>query len=364
MQNLNIPKYPPAKILKVIERFRYFLICFSRKLTPANVAIIEMVQGFYVAKAIGVVAGLNIAEHLKEGEKDISELATKTGAHKEPLYRLMRMLASQGIFIEKANKIFKNNRLSNTLLDRNDSMRHMVIHQVNGINWKMFEKLDSVVKSDTNAADDILGMDIFEYLEKNPDKNEIYNNAMTNNSLMLSYAILSEYNFSKTRNIIDIGGGQGVLLSIILHKYQHIKGKVFDLAHVVEGAQKIAEEYGVSDRMEFISGNFFESIPEGGDMYFLKSILHNLSDQQCIDLLKKIKKVTPTNGKILIFEPIIENNSRYSFAKLYDIQMLVCRNGGKERTKEEFMEIISKSELKINRIVQTAAPFSIIEIKK
>jgi len=116
--------------------------------------------------------------------------------------------------------------------------------------------------------------------------------------------------------------------------------------------------------MESISGNFFESIPEGGDIYLLKSIIHNLSDNQCVDLLKNIKSVLPIGGKILIIEPIIENNNRYSFAKLYDIQMLVGRSGGKERTNEEFNDLIKESELKLNRIIQTAAPFSVIEITK
>ena len=361
---IKIPHYPPAKILKIFERFRYSLIRLSRKLTPANVAIIEMAQGFYVSRAIGVVADLNIAEHLKKTKKSISEIAKLTNTHEAAIYRLMRMLASQGVFIEKENRIFANNRLSKTLLDRQNSMRHMIIHQTNSINWKMFDELDYVVKTGKNAAQKVLGMDVFEYLEKNPDRNEIYNQAMTNSSLMLSYAILSEYNFSKSKTIIDIGGGQGILLAMILHKYKSVKGKVFDLPHVVEGAKKIGEQYKVTGRLETISGNFFESIPKGGEMYFLKSIIHNLSDNQCIDILKKIKTVLPSTGKILIFEPIIENNNRYSFAKLYDIQMLVGRNEGKERTREEFEVLIEKSGLKLNRIVQTAAPFSIIEVKK
>ena len=365
MQNkIRIPKYPSAKILKVFEHFRYYLVRLSRKLTPANVAIIEITQGFYVTRAIGVAADLNLAEHLKTKPKTVAELAKLTNTHKESLYRLMRMLASQGIFVEKENQVFTNNRLSKTLLDQQDSMRHMVIHQVNGINWKMFDELDHVVKTGENAAQKVLGMDVFEYLEKNPDKNKIYNNAMTNSSLMLSYAILSEYNFSKAKTIIDIGGGQGILLAMILYKYPSVKGKVFDLPHVVEGAKIIAEQYHVNDRLETISGNFFENIPEGADMYFLKSIIHNLSDEQCVDLLAKIGSVLPTNGRILIFEPIVENNNKYSFAKLYDIQMLVARNGGKERTKEEFKEIIKKADLKLHKITQTAAPFSIIEIKK
>jgi hypothetical protein len=360
--NIKIPKYPPVGILKAFERFRFFLVRLARKLTPANVAIIEMVQNFYVSRAIGVAADLNLAEHLRNSEKSIKELATLTNAHEESLYRLMRMLSSQGVFVETKNKCFKNNRLSKSLLDQQDSMRHMIIHQVNGINWNMFKELDHVVKTGENAAQKVLGMDVFEYLEKNPDKNEIYNHAMTNSSLMLSYAILSEYNFSKSRSIIDIGGGQGVLLAMILHKNKNTIGKVFDLPHVAKDVAEIAEQYKVSDRMNAISGNFFEKIPDGGDTYMLKSIIHNLSDDQCVTILKDIKSVLPKNGKILIIEPIIENNNNYSFAKLYDIQMLIGRNGGKERTKEDFIDIINKSKLKLSKIVNTAAPFSVIEI--
>lgn len=359
---IKIPKYPPARILKIVERFRYFLIRLSHKLTPANVAIIEMAQGFYVSKAIGTAADLNLAEILKSNEKPISEIAKEAQVNEESLYRLMRMLSSQGIFKEKRNKIFKNNRLSRTLLDTQNSMRHMIIHQVNSINWKMFEELDYVVKTGNNAAQKILGMDVFQYLEKNPDRNKIYNQAMTNSSLMLSYAILSEYNFKNIHKIIDIGGGQGILASMILHKYPKLKAAIFDLPHVVEGAKSIAQQFKVSERLETIAGNFFEEIPVGADMYFLKSIAHNLSDDQCIDILKRIKSVLPVDGKILIFEPIIENNNSYSFAKLYDVQMLVSRNGGKERTKEEFYEIVTKADLKLQRIIETAAPFSIIEI--
>jgi len=364
MYNKKVPNYPSVKILALFERLRHSLVRLSRKLTPVNVAIIEIVQGFYVTKAIGVAADLNLSEHLKNGPKSISELTKLTNSHEESLYRLMRMLASQGIFKEKSNRIFENNRLSKTLLNNPNSMRHMVIHQVSSINWKMFEQLDYTVKTGNNAAEKVLGMDIFDYLEKNPDKNEIYNQAMTNSSLMLSYAVLSEYHFKNTKTIIDIGGGQGILLAMILHKYPSITGRVFDLEHVVEGANKIALEYNVSERLKTVSGNFFKEIPKGGDIYLLKSIIHNLSDEQCVDLLKRISKVLPDQGKILIIEPVIENNNRYSFAKLYDVQMLVSRNGGKERTREEFRKIAAASGLIIQRFIKTAAPFFVIELKQ
>lgn len=363
MNNTKVKTYPPAILIKWMERFRYSLVHFSRKFAPSTVNIIEMVQGFYVARAIGVAADLNIAEHLIDGEKPIGELASLTQTHEESLYRMMRMLASQGVFTEKKNKFFANNKLSKTLLDRPDSMRHMIIHQVNGINWKLFGDLKEIVKTGESTFKKHAGMKVFEYMESEPHLNELYNKAMTNSSLLVSKAILSEYNFGKYKCVVDIGGGEGILLAMILKKYPSLKGINFDLPHVVSESKKVFEENQVSDRIELVSGDFFNDLPVGGDLYCMKSIMHNLSDHQCIDLLKKIKAVLPEHGKILIFEPIVEsNNGRYSFAKLYDTQMLVSSVYARERTREEFNALVNQSGLKVNRVIKTLSPFSIIEI--
>ena len=362
-EKIKIPQYPPAKILKAVEKLRYFLIRISRKLAPANVNIMEMVQGFYVSRAIGLAVKLNISDYLHNGSKSISELALLTNCHEESLYRMMRMLASQGIYIEKKSRVFANNNLSRTMLDKDDTMHYMISHQVNGFNWSMYGELEYVIRTGENAFKKVSGMELFKFLEANPEKNDEYNKAMTNSSVMLGYAILSEYNFKNAKRVIDIGGGHGVLLSLILKKHKHLDGIVFDLPHVVNQANQIFIKFGIENRTEIISGNFFESVPSNADIYLLKSIIHNLTDIQAIELLKKIKSVLPVNGKILVFEPIIEsNNGRYSFAKLFDVQMLVGTAGGKERTLDEYKDLFKKSEVKLKRVIPTAAPFSIIEL--
>jgi ubiquinone/menaquinone biosynthesis C-methylase UbiE len=360
----RIPSYPPAVIVKWMERFRYFLVRLSRLFAPSNVNIIEIVQGFYVSKAIGVAAGLNIAEYLRNGEKSIAELAMLSETHEESLYRLMRMLASQGVFMEKKNRIFSNNKLSKALLDQPDSMRHMVIHQVNGINWKLFGDLNEIDSTGESTFKKHAGMDVFDYMQSDPKLNELYNKAMTNSALLVGAAMLSEYNFSRANCIVDVGGGEGILLAMILKKYKTLKGINFDLPHVVSESKKIFEKFNVADRVELISGDFFETIPQYGDVYILKSIVHNLSDLQCVELLKKIKSVLPKNGKIVIFEPIIEpNNGKYSFAKLYDTQMLVSSVNARERTKEDFLSLFMQSGVKLKRIIQTVSPFTIMELE-
>ncbi|MFO7842331.1 MAG: methyltransferase [Bacteroidales bacterium] len=361
---LQTPKYPSPFIVKFLDRFRYFLLKLSRKFTAPNIAIVEMVQSFYVSKAIGVAAELNIAEHLKERDRDTSELAELTNTDEESLYRLMRMLASQGIFKEKKKRIFSQNRLSKTMTDRTDSMRYMIMHLANPVNWQLFNELNQVVKTGNNASEKILGMKVFEFLEKNPANNKIYNTAMTNSSLMLSYAILSKYHFKKTGCIVDIGGGEGTLLSMILIKNPTLKGVLFDLPHVIKSAEENFKKHNLSGRVELLTGSFFETIPDGGDTYLMKNIIHNLSDQQATDILIRINHVLPEKGRILIIEPVISHKNRYSFAKLFDIQMMVSQDGGKERTKEEYNQIANNAGLKINQMVQTVAPFSLIEITK
>jgi len=364
MHKIHIPKYPSPFIIKFFDRFRYFLLKLSRRFTAPNIAIVEMVQSFYVSKAIGVAAELNIAEHLTQCDRDISELAGLTNTDEESLYRLMRMLASQGIFKEKKKRLFSQNRLSKTMIDRTDSMRYMIMHLANPVNWQLFNELNQVVKTGHNASEKILGMKVFEFLEKNPNNNKIYNTAMTNSSLMLSYAILSKYPFKKAECIVDIGGGEGTLLSMILIKNPALKGVLFDLPHVIKNAEKNFKKYNLSERVELLTGSFFETIPDGGDIYLMKNIIHNLSDQQAIDILLKIKNILSPKGRILIIESVISHKNRYSFAKLFDIQMMVSQDGGKERTKEEYSRIVNNAGLKINQIVQTVAPFSLIEITK
>lgn len=364
MASNSYQKYPPAFLYKIIERFRHDFLRRLRLLTIPQVTIMETIQSFYVSRAMGVAAELNIAEILKSGEKTVKDLSIQTNTNEEALYRLLRMLASQGIFKEKKNRVFSQNRLSKVLTDDSSSMRHMVMHQINTANWDMFGELDYVVKTGNSAASKVLKKDIFEHLEQNPELNDLYNKAMHNTSEMLSNAVLSAYNFNKNQLIIDIGGGHGLLLSKIVANTKYTKGIVFDLPHVVEGAENTLEELNLSDRIKIAGGSFYENIPQGGHIYIMKNIIHALGNDDSVELLKKISEAMSYNGKILIIEPIIEKHNRYSFAKLYDIQMLVGRSEGKERTVQEYEVISKKAGLKINRIKQTVSPFSIIELIK
>jgi hypothetical protein len=359
--NIDSPKFPPMWLFNLLTGFRRFLYNLYYRLIPANVAVFEKAQGFWIAKAIGIACELDIAGFIGSGSRSVEEIAEKTGTLPQPLYRLMRALASDGIFRETEHGVFKNTPLSDALTDRKGSMRYMIQHQLGETNMQMITHLLYSLKTDKSVAGKLYGTDIFEYLKMNPEKNKLYNKAMTNTSDIFSEVLVAYYSFSGIKKLIDIGGGEGLLLSRVLATYPEMTGIVFDLPHVVKTAPDVFAKFGVSNRAEAMEGDIFEKIPEGGDAYIMKNILHVFDDETCVRILKNIRASMPPNGKLLIVETVISEDNKPEFGKLFDLQMLIGTEGGKERTKKEFEKILDEAEFRLNRIVYTVSPFSIIE---
>ena len=357
----DIPKFPPVWIFKILSGFRGVLNNLFYRLVPANVAVFEKAQRFWIAKALGVACELNIADIIGSESKTINEIAKKAGTLPEPLYRLMRALASDGVFKETGKRIFINTQLSKALMEGKGSMKYMIQHQLNETNWEIINELSYSVRTGKSAAFKLLGTDIFDHLQKHPEKNELYNKAMTNTSDISSAAFVSAYDFSGIKKLIDIGGGEGYLLSIILKKYPKMQGVVFDLPHVVKAANRNFEKFGIENRAEIEAGNFFDRIPAGGDAYILKNILHAFDDETCVQILKSIKASITPAGKLLIVETVINEDNKPAYGKIFDLQMLLVTDGGKERTYKEFETIFNEAGFKLSRVVETVSPFSIVE---
>jgi len=355
------PKLPPMWLFNLLTGLRRFLYNLYFRLIPANVAVFEKAQQFWIAKAIGVACELNIADIIDSDHKSINEIADKCDADPDSLYRLMRALASDGIFKETDKKTFINTPQSNALKDGKGSMKYMIEHQMGKTNLEMLPELTNSIKTGKSAAYKLFGTDIFVHLKNHPDKNELYNKAMTNTSDIFSEVFVAYYDFSGIKKLIDIGGGEGYLISRILTDYPDMLGVVFDQPHVVKTASNIFEKFGVKNRAEAIAGSIFEKIPSGGDGYIMKNILHIFDDETCIRILRNIKSSMPANGKLLIAETVISEDNKPEFGKLFDLQMLIGTEGGKERTRKEFEDILNEAGFKLNRIIDTVSPFSIVE---
>ncbi len=363
-QYRNNSGLPPVWFYTMVTTFRNFLKKLYFKLVPPNVAVYEKATDVWISKAIGVACELNLADIIGNGEKTIDDIAQQSQGNPVALTRLMRALAGEGVFKEKRNLVFVNTPLSKALMDEDNGMKYMVRHQLSETNFSIINEMTRSIRTGKSVAHDVLGMDIFTFLEKNPDKNELYNKAMTNTSRLISAAVLSSYDFKGIHVLVDLGGGEGTLLFRILQKYPDINGIVFDLPQAVISTKANAKKFGVEKRIKIDSGDFFDGIPIGGDAYLLKNILHIFNDDASIRLLKIIHEAMLEKGRVLLVESVIKNDNKPAYGKILDLQMLTGTENGKERTEKEFRALFGASGFTFSRIVKTVSPFSIIEAVK
>jgi methylase of polypeptide subunit release factors len=363
-EEIRLKKFPPLFLVKFAGFFKLLFHNLSKKMFPAQVLLMEYSANFLLNRALGVAVELNIADLLKERPQTISELAFKTNVNEEALYRLMRALASEGFFKDIGNRTFANTKFSNSMAEGKNSLKYFVKHHLGSKNWMLASEMEHCVRNGENAIKKLHGVEPFEYLEKFPEANEVFNRSMTDTSTISAEAFISGYDFSKYKQISDIGGGHGYLLSCILYKNKNTEGFVFDQNHVAEGAEKNFSKFGVTDRAKVISGDFFSEISVKADLYILKNVLHDWDDEKCGIILGNIKSAMPENSKILVIDAVIKDDNKPAFGKFIDLEMLIGTTGGKERTKAEFEKLFSNSGLKLNKIIENATPFSFIEVVK
>ena len=328
---------------------------------PPQLAVLQMATGYWVSQSIYVAAKLGIADLLKDSPKSCDELATATRTNAPSLYRVLRSLASLGVFAETQPNHFTLTPLAACLQsDVPDSIRAYVIMQ-GEVNYQAWGEFMYSVQTGGSSFEHIYGMNLYEYLAQNPESAKIFDESMTNLSVIHSAAIAPSYDFSSIQTLVDVAGGEGLLIASILKSNPTLKGVVFDQPHVIERAKRFLEAEGVLERCQVAAGNFFESVPEGGDAYILKYIIHDWDDEKAIAILKQCHKVMPAKGKILVAEQVIPPGNEPFTGKLLDLTMLVITPGGRERTEAEYRALFEKAGFKLTRIVPTQDEISIIE---
>ena len=331
---------------------------------PPEVFLTQMAFGALMTQALYVAAKLGIADLLASGPRPVSELAAETETHERALYRVLRSLASAGVFREVEPKVFALTPYAELLRsDTPASMRNGAIFMGEEWHWRVWGDLLYSVRTGKPAWGHVHGAEVFDYFAANPAQAEIFNCAMTDLSVGAAPAIVEAYDFSNFRVVADIAGGHGYLLAQILKASPNAKGILFDVASVTEGADALLEREGVAGRVEKISGDFFESVPAGADAYVMKHIIHDWDDERCTKILSNIAAVMPEDGKVLIVESVVPEGDGPHYSKLIDLEMLASP-GGVERTAEEYGELLAASGLRLKRIVPTSSPFSIIEAGK
>ncbi len=360
----RLPKFPHQLLYFTGLRIRRTIKRLYERLVPAQVAIYEKAQGHWLSMAIYTACELGVADLIGDSKVNIAELAKGSGANEQNLYRLLRALSGEGIFRELPGKRFANTRLSRAMSEGPQSSKYLLLHQFNQDGKVYLKNLPEAVRSGKGPEEYRHSTELFQLMREDPVKSEIYNKSMDQSSGMIALAVLSAYDFSGIDTLIDIGGGRGVLLAKILEQYPKMRGVLFDLPHVNAPAEETFLKNGTRSRIEIIAGDFFEDLPNGGNAYFMKNILHAFGDDDCIKLLSKIRQVMAPDGRLIILETLVRPDNRPAFGKMFDLLMMTGTEGGKERTREEFDLLFSMSGLQASRYIRSVAPFCVIEVIK
>jgi hypothetical protein len=356
-------KVPPAKVARVVEWIRHHLYRLHQRLAPAPAAMMEMIIATWTSQAITVAAQLGVADALASGPLSIDELASQVGADADALSRLLRALISRGIFRHRRDGRYELNPLASTL--RSDApMSTVWAARLYGSReqrerWSLL--VDSV-RTGKSVVPALHGMESFEYFAEQPELAELFNKTMTSVSEMTDTIVVAGYDFSGHQTIVDVGGGHGPLLAAILAAAPASRGVLYDLPSVVESAPNLLREHNVANRVHIAQGSFFDSVPGGGDAYVLKNILHDWPDDKAVKILRNVRAAAGPRATVLLVEFVIPKHDREFPGKWVDLEMLL-NLGARERTEDEYRNLLSQAGFRMTRVVQTATPLSVVEAR-
>lgn len=327
---------------------------------PPEAILTNIAFGALMTQALYVAAKLGIADLVAEGVTSTDELAARTETNSSALYRILRSLASNGIFRETEARNFELTPLADALRTGvSNSMRNAAIFMGESWHWAVWGDMLHSVKTGKPAWAKILSEDVFDYFNQNPEAGEIFNNAMSDMSKGTAMPVVEAYDFSGFETIADIAGGHGFLLAQILRSTPAIKGLLFDVPAVIAGAGGFFREAGVEDRAETVSGDFFEAVP-AADAYIMKHIIHDWDDESALRILASIRRAMIGDGRLLVVETVVPEGNGPDYSKLLDLEMLVSP-GGLERTEAEFRSLFERAGFSLTRIIPTRSPMFIIE---
>jgi hypothetical protein len=317
-----------------------------------------MASGAWATQMIHVAAELGLADALASGEQDVEALAQACGANADALFRLLRGLASLGVFCESSPRRFTLTPLAELLRSDHPQSLRSFSRMLGDEHYLSWDDLLHSVRTGDNAFRYRYGQSIFEWYQGNPERGEIFDRAMGDFSRAETAAMLQTYPFGEVQHLVDVGGGRGELLMEVLRANEHIKGTLYDQPWVVKPVQVPAQLQG---RMAVSGGDFFAAVPSGADAYLLKHILHDWDDEACLRILGAIRSVMAPGARVLIVEQVIPPGNEAFPGKLLDLNMLVMTEGGRERTPAEYANLLGRAGLELRRIVPTASPVSVVE---
>ncbi len=364
MNRQKVQRAPPAFLIRIVLRLHAGLTALANKLMPPEVQVLDMASGMWRAFLIHTAAKLDLADLLKDAPKTPTELASRAKVDSEALHRMLRALASMGIFRETGDGRFETTPLGKALETEGATSVKPLALLIGDPTWREpWAALQHSIETGESAFEHVFGEPYFNYLREHQEPAAIFNAWMSRISQFDNPILASKYDFSRAGTVVDVGGGQGVLISTILEQTPSLKGILFDMPEVVNGELEIDES--VVDRCEVQAGNFFESVPQGGDVYMMKAIIHDWDDENAIRILRNCNEAMLDDSRLLVLDAVVPPGNDPDIVKLLDIQMMVITHGGRERTARQFRELFDAAGFELIGI-RPALPsmFCIIEGRK
>jgi hypothetical protein len=330
------------------------------QLSPGR-ALSQMLLGNRVQQAIYVAAKLGVADQLVEGPRPVEELADATGSHAGALRRLLRVLAGFGVFAEDDQGRFGLTPIATLLRSGTRESKRAFALWSGGVSYQLFGALDHSVVTGRPAFEELFGMEFFEYLEQNPEVGTLFDEFMSRQTAPVG-PVVAGYDFSGVRSVVDVAGGRGELLAAILLANPTIRGILVDRPRAIAAAAQVMQAAGVARRCTMISADYTSSVPAGGDVYILKSIVHGLDDCNAIDLLRNCRAGMNDGAMLLLVEFVMPASGNDPFpGRLMDLLMLIGSHGGYERTEAEFGKLFAAAGFELTNILTTKYQYSVIE---
>jgi len=309
----------------------------------AESAIYDLINSFRISQAISVAARLGLADVIGADLISTADLAIRTGTDPDALYRLLRALAAVEVLHEEPNQTFRLDRLGHLLRrDHPGSVAGWAAFISEPSYWAAWGELLHSVQTGENAFRHVHGVDNWTYRSEHPQAASLFDDGMTSVAEMVVGSVLEAFDFGRFATIADIGGGRGAFLAAILTRHAGSRGVLFDLPHVVAGADILLGGAGVSDRCRIEGGTFFDGVPKGADAYILKSVLHDWEDDDCLRILRACRAAMREGNALLLVEWALGPANTNQSAKFSDLNMLVSP-GGRERTVDEYAALMKQS---------------------
>jgi O-methyltransferase domain/Dimerisation domain len=328
---------------------------------PPQSAVMHIIAGYWLSRTVYLAAKLKLADAVGDNGATLPDIATKTGTRPAELARLMRALASHGFFKREADGRFVQTPLSDTLRTGTPgSMRGLAEAELGHDHYESWGDAESCLRQGGTAFERLYNMPVWRYYADNPAAEALFGEAMTNFTAIANSGILGSYTFKPSRKVVDVGGGYGQFLASILDQQPEANGVLFDLPTLTSDVVKKGALASYDSRVKISGGDFFESVPAGGDLYLLKFILHDWDDEHSVKILRNVRRAITGDGKLAVVEIVLPPHNEPHIGPLIDLNMMVM-TGGNERTENEYRDLLADAGFRLDQVVGTKSPFSVIE---